>query len=148
MDGATMTKPRSGPHFWMARCPMRRPTAPFVLLGDANLDPADGDGRRQAITRLLTDPRLQDPAPASKGATAAATQGPPNDTHQGDPALDTADWDEARGIGNMRVDYVLPSADLTVTGAGVWWPEPGTPEAATAQTASRHALVWVDLELP
>ena len=27
--------------------------------------------------------------------------------------------------GNMRVDYVLPSAGLTVTGAGVFWPAPG-----------------------
>jgi hypothetical protein len=45
----------------------------FVLLGDANLDPVDGEGRKQAIRDLLSDPRLQDPRP--KRPTPAA-QGP------------------------------------------------------------------------
>ncbi len=42
------------------------PTAAFVLLGDANLDPADGDGRPDAIEALLADPRLQDPRAAQR----------------------------------------------------------------------------------
>ncbi|TCM77797.1 endonuclease/exonuclease/phosphatase family protein [Rhodovulum steppense] len=126
------------------------PDAPFVVLGDANLDPHDGDGRSEAMRAFLADPRLTDPMPRSEGALrAAAVQGGVNATHRGDPALDTADWDDTPpdGPGNLRVDYVLPSADLTVTGAGVFWPAEG-PMAGTVAAASRHRLVWVDLRLP
>lgn len=111
---------------------------PFVLMGDANLDPMDGEGRNQAIQTLLSDPRLQDPQPKSTGAMAEA-----NADHAGDPAMDTANWKDPTP-GNLRVDYVLPSSDLSVTGSGVMWPSPET----QAAEASRHGLVWVDLELP
>ncbi|HDR27890.1 endonuclease/exonuclease/phosphatase family protein [Rhodovulum sp.] len=126
------------------------PDGPFVVLGNANLDPADGDGRSAAMAAFLADPRLTDPMPRSEGgALAAAVQGGVNATHRGDPALDTADWDDAApgDPGNLRVDYVLPSADLTVTGAGVFWPADG-PMAETVAAASRHRLVWVNLRLP
>ncbi|WP_238368108.1 endonuclease/exonuclease/phosphatase family protein [Mesobacterium pallidum] len=112
-----------------------RADLPFVLLGNANLDPEDGDGRRDAIRALLSDPRLQDPQPRGDA--------PPDPAQAGDPGLDTADWPEPRP-GNLRVSYVLPSADWIVTDAGVIWPTPGTPAA----TASRHGLVWVDLTRP
>src|SRR5690606_27700461 len=68
------------------------PEGPFVLLGDANLDPARGDGDHRAIARLLADPRLVDPRP------------------QGAKGLATADWPEPPGP--LRVDYVLPSSSL------------------------------------
>lgn len=117
------------------------PPERFVLLGDANLDPTDGEGRHEAIRALLADPRLQDPRPQSAGAQAAADTG-----HRGDPALDTVEWD---GPGNLRVDYVLPAAGLEVQAAGVLWPTPGGSEggidAETVARASRHRLVWVDL---
>ncbi|MCB1340188.1 MAG: endonuclease/exonuclease/phosphatase family protein [Pseudooceanicola sp.] len=98
----------------------------FVIAGNANLDPVDSDGRREAIAGLLGDPRLLDTVPAGAKGT------------------DTVDWGE---IGQYRVDYVLPSRGLRVVGAGVHWPEPGTPEHEAAITASRHRMVWVDLEL-
>ncbi len=128
--------------------PIAAPLAPFVLLGDANLDLVDGDGRPAALEALLTDPRLQDPAPASAGGRAAAAQGGANAVQRGDPARDTADWRDEPGPGNLRVDYVLPSADLQVTDAGIWWPAPGAPGAGAAEAASRHRLVWVDIALP
>ncbi len=126
------------------------PEPPFVVLGDANLDPLDGDGRGVAMRALLSHPALQDPAPSSAGAAAAAlAQGGPNAGQSGPPALDTADWPEDRGgPGNLRVDYVLPSAGLAVTGAGVFWPEEAAPMAEVAAAASRHRLVWVDIVLP
>ncbi|WP_264211392.1 endonuclease/exonuclease/phosphatase family protein [Leisingera thetidis] len=96
----------------------------FVIAGDANLDPDQGEGRKDAIRSLLADPRLQDPRPHS---------------HEGGVA--TVDW---QGAGQKRVDYVLPSAGLAVTGSGVVWPD--SPDAAAA-TASRHRLVWVDIAL-
>ncbi len=126
--------------------PMPPPDAPFVLMGDANLDPVDGDGIGTAIKALLAHPRLQDPEPRSRGAVLA--QGPNDAGHRGDPALDTTHWDRPRQPGNLRVDYVLPAAGLEVTGAGVLWPEPGAPLAEAAAAASRHRLVWVDIRLP
>ena len=126
--------------------PFPPPEAPFVLLGDANLDPLDGDGIHAAIQQLLAHPALQDAAPRSAGAIAA--QGPNDAGHRGDPALDTVQWDGPRQPGNLRVDYVLPSAGLEVTGAGVLWPEPAAPLAEAVAAASRHRLVWVDVRLP
>ena len=132
------------------------PEAAVVVLGDLNLDPADGDGRSGAIATLLAHPRLQDPRPASAGGAAAAAQGGANEGQQGDAAVDTADWrdDEGEGApGNLRVDYVLPSAGLEVAGAGVFWPAPDDPLARLTATDGRerassdHRLVWVDLRL-
>lgn len=120
----------------------RAPAAGFVVLGNLNADPNDGAGLRDGIAALLASPRLHDPRPASDGAAAAATP-----EQAGPPELDTADWRED-GPGNLRVDYVLPSADLAVSGAGVAWPAPGAPLADAAAAASPHRLVWVDIALP
>ena len=120
--------------------PFASPDGPVVVIGTANLDPVDGDGRPEAIRALLDDPRFTDPLPASPGGAAAGTPG-----QNGDPGLDTADWDDPVP-GNLRVDYVLPDARLTVTGTGVVWPAPDDPFAKTVEAASRHRLVWVDVE--
>ena len=136
LDGALAEKPN---------------TAAFVILGDANLDPHDGDGRGTAMQSLLTHARVQDVTPKSQGAVAASrTQAGVNTSQTGNPALDTADWDDSdTNAGNMRVDYVLPSTDLTVTGSGVFWPSPDAPNAALLSVgdtlASRHHLVWIDV---
>ena len=116
------------------------PKAAFVLLGDFDIDPQDGEGRRAALRALLSDPRLQDAVPQSDGGKLAADAG-----HKGDPAQDTADFD---GPGNLRVDYVLPSSTLQRVGAGVIWPAPGDALADAAARASRHKLVWVDILAP
>ncbi|MFN3209501.1 MAG: endonuclease/exonuclease/phosphatase family protein [Roseovarius sp.] len=110
------------------------PSAPFVLVGDANLDPADGDGRKVAIRRLLSDDRLKDPQPRRPGI---AVQGA---GQRGDPRLDTVNWPEP-APGALRVSYVLPSADLAVKDAAIM----ANPDETSISTASRHRLVWVDL---
>jgi Endonuclease/Exonuclease/phosphatase family len=115
------------------------PMPPFVLMGDANLDPADGDGLRDGIAGLIAHPMLRDPLP--KG-----THGRSEPDHSGDPALDTALYDP--GVGGLRVDLVVPSADLSVTASGVLWPDAADPLAAGLATASRHRPVWVDIALP
>jgi len=115
------------------------PKRQFVLAGGANLDPKDSDGRRGAIGAILADPRLHDPKPRSDGAAQAGNQG-----HNGPDALDTVDW---QGVGRLRVDYVLPSADWTVVGTGVFWPAPEQVGHDDALAASRHRLTWVDLAL-
>jgi endonuclease/exonuclease/phosphatase family metal-dependent hydrolase len=113
----------------------------FVIIGDSNMDPDDSEGRPGAMRALLRDPRLFDPQPKGGGA-ALPTAG-----QRGDPALDTVRWPDP-ALGNFRVDYILPSADLSLRAARVYWPAPGDPMAATVQTASRHHLVSVTLEWP
>lgn len=119
------------------------PDKAFVLIGDTNLDPFDGEGHNDAMSALLSDPRFQDLRPASAGAIAEADAG-----HLGDPATDTADW-PAESAGNLRISYVLPSTDLRVTGSGVFWPAPMDAAAALlgddGLAAGRHRLVWVDI---
>ena len=124
------------------------PDAAFVILGDLNLDSVDGDGDRQTMLDLLGHDRVRDTRPRSAGAVAAAQAGTASATHLGDPALDTADFNEEGGPGNLRVDYVLPSADLSVVDSGVFWPAPGDTMAGIAELASDHRLVWVDIRLP
>lgn len=122
--------------------PYAPPSGPVVVIGNANLDPADGEGRREAIQALIDDPRLQDALPSSRGGAAAA-----NPAHLGDPARDTVDWRDPLP-GNLRVDYVLPDARLRVLDAGVVWPAPDDPLAKLVEMASAHRLVWVDIAFP
>lgn len=121
--------------------PWPAPQGAVVVMGVANIDPVDGDGRHDAVASLLADPRLSDPVPVSAGGAAAA-----DPAHRGDPARDTASFPD--GPGNLRVSYILPDARLTVTGSGVLWPGPGEPLAETVADASRHRLVWVDVDVP
>ncbi len=100
----------------------------FVLMGDANLDPVDGDGRKTAILALLNDSRLQDPRPEGASGT------------------DTVDWDDPNP-GDLRVSYILPQAEMRVVASGVFWPGANAPLAEIVAEASRHRLVWVDLDL-
>lgn len=122
--------------------------ADFVLLGDLNNDPNDGEGRKRGIHALLTHRMVVDPQQRSEGAVLAAIRyGGANTSHVGNAAMDTVEWDA--DIGNMRVDYALPSASLTVVDSGVFWPPPASPAgfmiAEGRKGASNHRLVWVDL---
>ena len=128
------------------------PSESFVILGDYNADPHDGDSWPGAIDQLLEHPRVKDTQPASAGAAEAATlQGGANDGHAGDPRLDTADFPDDPEPGNLRVDYVLPSRDLRVVASSVYWPKRG--ESGSELTGeepfptSDHRLVRVDLQV-
>ncbi len=121
----------------------------FVIAGDQNSDPVDGDSVDGAIQQLLDHPRIQDPLPSSEGAVeAAALQGGANLTHQGDPRYDTADFADTQP-GNLRADYVLPSRDLRVKGSGVFWPVQADPLSRLTGVfpfpTSDHRAVWVDV---
>ena len=113
-----------------------------IIIGNANIDPFDGEGLQDGIVRMLRHPALQDPQPRSKGAELVA-----DETHIGPAMFDTVDWAEETP-GNLRVSYVLPSVNLTVIGAGVFWPAPDDPNFGLLggdSGAGAHHLVWVDL---
>ena len=111
--------------------------ASVVILGDLNADPSASDGRQQAIRALIDHQRLQDPRPRHQAF--------PQDQGdaKGDPNLDTARFRH----GNMRVDYVLPSRQLKITGSGVFWPTSDSPDSELI-SASDHRMVWIEVELP
>ncbi|TDK25963.1 endonuclease/exonuclease/phosphatase family protein [Luteimonas aestuarii] len=120
------------------------PDARFVLLGDLNNDPVDGSGDHSVIGELLEHPRvLRHATPRSEGAVdAALATGAANLEHRGAHAHDTGDF-SAR-VGNLRVDYALPSVGFSLQGNGVFWPRTGEPGAELVD-ATDHRLVWVDL---
>lgn len=118
--------------------------ARFVILGDLNNDPVDGSGDHSVITELLEHPRvLRMTTPRSDGAVeAAAAEGGANAAHRGAAAHDTGSFGPR--VGNLRIDYVLPSVGQRVTGNGVFWPPSGSPQAAIVD-GTDHRLVWVDV---
>ena len=122
----------------------------FVLLGDLNCDPVDGEGLQDALRALLAHPRIQDPEPRSDGGAEESTrEWGVNASQKGDPALDTGDFEDVpgKGPGNLRVDYVLVSRSLGVDGEGVFWPLDYM-DTRKLEDASDHRLVWVDVLVP
>lgn len=121
-----------------------KPGERFVLAGDQNADPVDGDSYANAINQILKAPKVIDPKPGSLGAVEAAReQGGANVGQRGRPWLDTGDFND-KAPGNLRIDYVLPSRPLFPLAAGVFWPTARSPLARLNDTSDHH-LVWVDL---
>ena len=129
------------------------PGDPFVIAGDQNADPFDGDSVAGAIQQLLDHPLVNTRVtPSSEGAVEqAALQGGANETHLGDPAFDTADFADT-APGNLRVDYVLPRKNLRIIDAAVFWPTSDDPLFGLVGTypfpSSDHRLVWVNVWVP
>ena len=126
------------------RCGGLPADARFVIAGDLNNDPVDGDGHHDAIVELLEHPRvLRMATPRSEGgaqkARAYAEQGL---ARRGAGEHVTGDFGPRAGA--MRLDYVLPSTGFELRGSGVFWPRSDDPAAAIAD-GSDHHLVWVDL---
>ena len=119
--------------------------ARFVIAGDLNADPTDGDGVPGTMRQLLQHARvLKYNTPSSEGAVISAkTVGQTNLNHQGNAADDTGDFGPK--VGNLRLDYVLPSAGMEVKASGVFWLKPGD-AGYQWMDASDHHMVWVDVE--
>lgn len=106
----------------------------FVILGDLNNSPDEGDGSKVAINTLLRHPLLNKVIkPMSIGGKQQSPDNPFGTYH-------TASW-------GMRADYVLPSKNLKVSDSGVFWP--GKEDelyrlVKDRNTSSDHRLVWVD----
>jgi len=103
----------------------------FVIMGDQNADPDEGDSYNNAIMQLLAHPMIDATmTPESLGGQETT----------GD-ADDTASW-------GMRADYVLPSDyGLEVKNSGIFWPESNDVKRSSVDASSDHRLVWVDLAI-
>ena len=130
----------------------------FVIMGDQNADPLDGDSYNNAIRQLLLNPSINtNVIPTSLGAPQQATsQGQANNNHKGNFAFDTADFADT-APGNLRTDYVLPSSDLQISKSEVYWPintDPNFPLVGTFNSSlpggfpsSDHRLVYADVQV-
>jgi 3-phytase len=134
--------------------------ARFVIAGDQNSDPLDGDSIPGAIQQLLDNPRVNTSVTPSSpgGPEQAALQGGANTSHRSDPAHDTADFADS-APGNLRADYVLPDRSQEIEDAFVFWPRSDDPLFPLVGTfsfsrlpdgngfpSSDHRLVAVDVE--
>ncbi len=135
----------------------------FVIAGDYNADPNDGDAFQDPIEKLLQHPLVNvSGTPASQGGILAAVDtnnnGNANATHLTHPKFDTADFNDA-APGNLRVDYVLPSRNVQIIGSGIFWPVEGTadrplvgefntPGLFSGLPSSDHKAVFVDVTIP
>jgi hypothetical protein len=134
----------------------------FVIAGDQNSDPLDGDSVPGAIQQLLNHPLVNTRlTPESAGAVeAAALQGGANTSHRSDPRFDTADFSDA-APGNLRADYVLPHKSLQLVDSGVFWPVQSDPLFRLTGVfnfaqwgpvggfpTSDHRSVWIDVTVP
>ncbi len=130
-----------------------QPGSFFVIAGDQNSDPFDGDSIPGSAQQLLEHPMINATmTPESEGAVAAAVrQGGINDSHVGEHRFDTADFADG-APGNLRVDYVLPSKSLRISDSAVFWPVPEDPLFELVGDfpfpASDHRLVWIDVRVP
>lgn len=116
----------------------------FVIAGDHNADPVDGDSTGFPMRQLLDSPRvLHYPAPESEGAVESAQSvGGGNVGQKNPPAQDTGDFGPK--VGNLRLDYVLPSRGFKLLASGVFWPRQGETGSDWINVTDHH-MVWLDL---
>ena len=130
-----------------------KPGELFVIAGDQNSDPLDGDSIPGSIQQLTEHPRVNTKlTPSSDGAVEASLlQGGANLAHRSDPRFDTADFSDT-APGNLRADYVLPSKPLRIVDGGVFWPVQADPlfrlTGVFPFPSSDHRAVWIDVTVP
>lgn len=107
----------------------------FVIMGDMNASPVEGDATDDPIGLMFNSPFIMDINPESQG-------GVDNDPKNENAPRHTADW-------KMRADYVLPGVyGNKVEQTAVYWP--GIADVhhrlvGPGVKSSDHRLVWVDL---
>ena len=133
----------------------------FVIMGDLNADPENGDGDLTSIKALMSHKNVNhlvttgSYAPASNGAPECLANG-----ECGKQSINSTPYPELiTSTFGLRVDHVIPSSALNVVDAGVFWP--ASNEAGYLlmndkrigkygngkDVSSDHRMVWIDIEL-
>jgi endonuclease/exonuclease/phosphatase family metal-dependent hydrolase len=110
----------------------------FVIMGDQNASPDEGNAITDGIKSLLSHPDVNNELPpTSKGGAEHTIANAFAKNH-------TAFW-------RMRADYVLPSRKgFKILDSGVFWPGKGEPMAELVEkreSSSDHRLVWVKVKI-
>jgi Endonuclease/Exonuclease/phosphatase family len=114
----------------------------FVIEGDQNADPNDGDTVSGAARQLTQHPLVNASFIPSSGANGGGFNFP------GTGQIGNKIHDTAAFSGGLRVDYVLPSkAGFSVRTGEVFWPGPGSPllSVVSDRDPSDHHMVWMEL---
>ena len=121
--------------------------AKFVLIGDLNADPEDGDSLDGGIEPILSHPALNVFFPS--GAGTKGKNGQYNTYLSGCGKDDGSTVDDPTTKFQMQLDYVLPSKTFGAAKVGeVFFPDFQAQKAdfQLACKASDHRLVYVDVE--
>jgi len=114
----------------------------FVILGDHNADSVDGDSYEFPAKKFFTENKMMNNCvvPESDGAVEYYE----NDSRGcGIKKIRTSEF-------GLRVDYVLPSANICIVDSGVFWPAKSDPQSRYlhiegGKSTSDHRMVWVDV---
>ena len=126
----------------------------FIIMGDQNLDPVDGDGEMAVMQALHDDPSINQGVtngefyPTSEGATEYAT----------DESIDHPSPTRITSTFGLNVDYVLPSANIDVIDSGVYWPtsddegrlllnDERIGNGTGKDISSDHRITWIKINL-
>lgn len=130
----------------------------FVIMGDLNADPAYGtstDPLYNGIQMLTNNPKVNLPVSQTNALLTPTSHGAaqePNEKKHPYPETRTSTF-------GSRVDYAIPSADLTVINTGVYWQaenEPGRllfndPRVGNRgkdkEVSSDHRFVWSTISI-
>lgn len=129
----------------------------FVLIGDLNADPEDGDSLPGAVQQITSLSRVNPNFPEGDGLDTNGV--PPDSTSYNTGSSNFTRNTFKSGIGNtsaggfqLQLDYILPSwtlplaiAEAGQTNRHVFWDQIGTADWTLQRTASDHHFVWTDL---
>lgn len=135
-------------------------TDKFVVMGDLNADPLKGDGDLTAIKALMDHDKVN--RLATFGPIAPASLGGPECLAMYE--CRASNWDtpypsQVTSTSGLRLDHVIPSANLTITDSGIYWPatfEEGRllmndkrvgKYGNGKDISSDHRLVWIKAKL-
>ena len=128
----------------------------FIIMGDLNADPNNGDGFLDAIQGLIKNKRVN--TLATEGIYTPSSLGAAECIALGDCADNTYPERITSTFG-LRVDHVIPSNDLNIIDSGVFWPasfEQGHllmndkrvgQYGSGKDISSDHRLVWIEAKL-
>ncbi len=129
----------------------------FIIAGDMNADAMKGDGDRLTIDKLLKSPYVN--INATVGGKKPTSKGGPECFDLGHCKAENSNtlYPEAiTSVSGLRLDYVIPSSNLSINNSGVFFPssrEEGyhlvfdKELGASKGVTSDHRMVWMDLDL-
>jgi len=130
--------------------------ASFIIMGDLNADPENGDGYLASIQDLLNHEQVN--TDATTGTYVPTSVGASECVDTGDCSENTYP-ERITSTFSLRVDHIIPSTDISVTDSGVFWPasyEDGRLLVNDERVgsygdgkdlSSDHRLVWIDVAL-
>ncbi|RLB65719.1 MAG: hypothetical protein DRI90_01245 [Deltaproteobacteria bacterium] len=118
------------------------PDARFVIAGDLNVDPDDGDALPGTIDLLFDHPLVIPSQPADGYGSVGHT--PEQNTQAS--ACPSSSAPDPSTENQFQLDYLMPSTSIgEPLGTGMFFPDPTSTDWALACEASDHMLLWADL---